>query len=63
MLKFIGDYWFPIFMLLIVTSVTIAALISNDECPREIRGYNCRGSACNHDPEEVRQAKIDMRSL
>jgi len=28
-----------------------------EECPREILGYNCRGSECNHDPDNVFEAK------
>jgi hypothetical protein len=33
---------------------------SNQECPREIRGYNCKGETCNHSRVMVMQAKADM---
>jgi len=32
----------------------------NRECPREIKGYNCKGLTCNHDRDAVLQALLDM---
>lgn len=32
----------------------------DDECPRMILGYNCKGKICDHSDEAVQQAKWDM---
>lgn len=31
-----------------------------EDCPRSIRGYNCKGRLCDHSPDEVHQARRDM---
>lgn len=42
----------------IFIALIIGAIIwFNDECPRVILGYNCRGKNCDHDPLEVQKAK------
>lgn len=37
-----------------------AAAWSREECPRMIRGYNCKGIECNHSRAEVLRAHKDM---
>lgn len=45
---------------LIILAVVVVAGFMDLDCPRIIRGYNCKGDACDHSPEAIRQAKIDM---
>lgn len=35
--------------------------VDNQECPRVIYGYRCKGKGCDHDPRLVAQAKWDTR--
>lgn len=35
--------------------------LGHDICPREIRGYSCRGDTCNHSKYEIERAVYDMR--
>ncbi len=35
--------------------------LSKDDCPREINGYRCRGTGCDHSPDLVREAKQSKR--
>lgn len=36
------------------------ALAQDDECPRMILGWDCRGDFCNHCKNEVEKAKAKM---
>jgi hypothetical protein len=49
-----------IFMLVLAFGAGYAFGISQDECPRIIEGYKCRGDFCNHSKNEVEKAKAAM---
>lgn len=52
---------------LIIGLIIFAALVwwadhmRENECPRQILGYNCRGKECDHSFLEVEAAKDAMR--
>lgn len=52
--------WWLILIAIVVLGLLIVGL-DLEECPREIKGYNCKGSACDHSPETVHLAKEDVR--
>lgn len=35
--------------------------MEDEDCPRAVMGYNCKGDKCDHSPEELRRAKIAMK--
>lgn len=54
-------------MLLTIIAAVIGGFIgyslglSQDECPRELQGYNCQGDRCNHSKYEVNKIKREMK--
>lgn len=32
----------------------------HDDCPRSVKGYNCKGSYCDHSKIELYRAKLAM---
>lgn len=46
---------------LITLLVIIGFISTQEECPREILQYNCKGKYCDHSPEALREAKSIIR--
>lgn len=51
-------FWVAMFIIAIVLAGVAVAMA--EDCPRSMRGYNCRGKECDHSEEAIRQARIDM---
>ena len=43
-----------------IVAFTAGYCFRRDECPRNIRGWDCKGDICNHSRDEVRRAKIEV---
>ena len=49
-------------LFLFILLVVALAIWGDDECPRIIYGYNCKGEKCDHSAAAIEEAKATMRS-
>lgn len=52
--------WLGLFVAFILGMIMGAMISKEEDCPRSVLGYDCRGDRCDHRKSELYQAKMQM---